>query len=276
MTLTFQRTYPPALPPEGPAFWFPFREGELLVQQNESGGIAIMSGSEADLAALQPQTITYLGILNGKACMACEVSAETPLPENWKAVELRAIYNEVDASLYGIAGYAFQIMLWQRDSHYCPVCAHQTEIIPASWGKECPNCGHISYPPAVPAVLALVHDGERVLLAHKPGWGRRFSILAGFVEPGESLEECVEREVMEEVGVEVTDITYVGSQPWPFPHQLMVGYMARYAGGEIHVDEQELDEAHWFHVDELPNLPPPMSLAHQVVETWIKIHRGEK
>src|SRR5690348_3700947 len=122
MALTFQRTYPPALPTEGAAFWFPFREGELLVQQTEPGGIAIMSGSEADLAALQPQTITYLGILNGKPCMACEVSAETPLLEGWKAVELRALYNEVDASLYGIAGYAFQILLWQRNSRYCPVC----------------------------------------------------------------------------------------------------------------------------------------------------------
>lgn len=273
MALTFQRTYPPALPAEGPAFWFPFREGELLVQQRERG-IAIIFSDQTGIAAIQPQTITYLGLLDGKPCMACEVSAETPLPENWKMLDLRSLYNEVDEALYVVAGYAFQILLWQRNSRYCPACGHQTEIIPASWGKQCPHCGHISYPPAVPAVLVLIHDGERVLLAHKPGWGPRYSILAGFVEPGESLEECVERETMEEVGVNVTDITYVGSQPWPFPHQLMVGYMARYDGGEIRVDEQELDDAQWFHVDNLPNLPAPMSLARQIITAWVKMHRG--
>jgi NAD+ diphosphatase len=274
MTPNFQRTYPPALPPAGPAFWFPFRKGELLVQQRERG-VAIIISDEADMAAVQPETITYLGTLDDKPCMACEISSETALPESWKGLDLRALYREVDDAFYAVAGYAFQLLLWQHNSLYCPRCGYQTEIIPASWGKQCPNCGHFSYPPSVPAVLALVHDGERVLLGRKREWGPRYSILAGFVEPGESLEECVAREVMEEVGVKVTDITYVGSQPWPFPHQLMVGYMARYAGGEIRLDEQELDDAQWFHVDSLPNLPPPMSLARQVVMAWVKIHRGE-
>lgn len=108
MALTFQRTYPPALPAEGPAFWFPFREGELLVQQRERC-IAIIFSDEAGIAAIQPQTITYLGILDGKPCMACEVSAETPLPEGWKTLDLRSLYNEVDEALYVVAGYAFQI-----------------------------------------------------------------------------------------------------------------------------------------------------------------------
>lgn len=274
MTPTFLRSYPPALPAVSPALWFPFREGELLVQQNEHG-VSIISSDEASLAAVQPQTITYLGTLGDQPCMACEVSAETTLPTNWKALSLRALYEQVDVTLYGIAGYALQILLWQHNSRYCPVCSHETEIIPASWGKQCPNCGHISYPPAVPAILVLVHDGERVLLGHKPGWGRRYSILAGFVEPGESLEECVAREVMEEVGVTITDITYIGSQPWPFPHQLMVGYMARYASGDIRIDELELDDAQWFHIDSLPELPAPMSLARQIIIAWLKMHKSE-
>ncbi len=274
MTPTFLRSYPPALPTASPALWFPFREGELLVQQNERG-VSIISSDDAGMAVVQPQTITYLGTLDGQPCMACEVSTETALPASWKALSLRALYDQVDVTLYGIAGYALQLLLWQRNSRYCPVCGHQTEIIPASWGKQCPHCGHISYPPSVPAILVLVHDGEHALLAHKPGWGRRYSILAGFVEPGESLEECVAREVMEEVGVNITDITYVGSQPWPFPHQLMIGYMARYVDGEIRIDEQELDDAQWFHVDALPELPAPMSLARQIIMAWINTHRGE-
>jgi len=109
--------------------------------------------------------------------------------------------------------------------------------------RQCPNCGYIGYPPVTPAILVLVHDGPRVLLAHKSGWGTMHSIIAGFVVPGESLEECVQREVKEAVGVEITDITYVSSQPWPFPHQLMVGFMARYVSGEICPDQTEIDQA---------------------------------
>jgi NAD+ diphosphatase len=141
-----------------------------------------------------------------------------------------------------------------------------------AWSRSCTNCTHIGYPPVTPAILVLVHDGERVLLAHQPGWGSRYSILAGFVEPGESLEECVRREVMEEVSIEITDITYIGSQPWPFPHQLMIGYIARYVSGEIRIQEQELDDAAWFHIDQLPELPSPISLSRQIVTKWVNSH----
>jgi len=120
-------------------------------------------------------------------------------------------------------------------------------------------------------VLALVHDGgDRILLASKPGWGDRYSILAGFVLPGESVEECVHREVAEEVSVAITDLRYEGSQPWPFPHQLMIGFSARYVSGEIGLDEEELDRAAWFHVRDLPGLPPPVSLSRQMIDAWVR------
>lgn len=112
------------------------------------------------------------------------------------------------------------------------------------------------------------------MLTHKPGWGKRFSCVAGFVEPGESLEECAQREILEEVGVEVTDVTYVGSQPWPFPHQVMVGFTARYVRGEIQLDRQELDDARWFSIDALPDMPPPLSLAHYIITSWVASKRG--
>ena len=121
-----------------------------------------------------------------------------------------------------------------------------------------------------PAVLALVHDGgNRILLAHKPGWGTRRSILAGFVLPGKSLEECVHREVLEEAAVHVTDLLYVGSQPWPFPHQLMVGFSSRYVSGEIAIDAEELDGADWYDYREMPPLPPPLSLARKMIDAWV-------
>jgi NAD+ diphosphatase len=125
-----------------------------------------------------------------------------------------------------------------------------------------------------PAILVLVHDGDRVLLTHKPGWGKRYSCIAGFVEPSESLEECVQREVSEEVGLEIADVSYVGSQPWPFPHQLMVGFTTRYVGGTIRLDERELDDAAWFHIDDLPEMPPPQSLAHYIITTWTASRRS--
>jgi NAD+ diphosphatase len=118
-------------------------------------------------------------------------------------------------------------------------------------------------------VIVLIHDGgDRALLTTKSGWGKRYSLVAGFVEPGETLEACVAREVREEVGVEVEELRYVGSQPWPFPHQLMVGFMARYAGGEIAIDTAELTDAAWFSRDALPELPPPFSIARQIIELW--------
>lgn len=118
-------------------------------------------------------------------------------------------------------------------------------------------------------MIVLVHEGERALLASKAGWGKRYSLVAGFVEPGETLEECVAREVKEEVGVEVDELRYVGSQAWPFPHQIMVGFLAHYAGGEIAIDTAELADARWFTRDDLPELPPPFTISRQIIELWL-------
>jgi NAD+ diphosphatase len=118
--------------------------------------------------------------------------------------------------------------------------------------------------------LILIHDGaDRILLARKPGWGKRYSILAGFVEPGETLEECCYREALEEAAVITTGFEYAGSQPWPFPHQLMVGFNCRWQSGEIRIDETELEHADWFHVNDLPELPPPLSLSRQIIDRWV-------
>ena len=146
---------------------------------------------------------------------------------------MRDLYGVVSEGEYSLAGYAIQMVAWARDSLYCPACGAATEQRNHDWGRACTSCGRVRYPPVSPAVLILVHDGDNILLAHKPGWGARYSILAGFVEPGESLEECVRREAMEEAGVVIDNLVYRGSQPWPFPHQLMIGFNAQFASGEI-------------------------------------------
>jgi len=144
----------------------------------------------------------------------------------------------------------------------------------AEWSRKCTVCGHERYPQVCPALLILVHDGgDGILMAHKPGWGERYSIFAGFVLPGESLEECVHREVDEEAGVLVGDLEYSGSQPWPFPHQLMIGFRAKYLSGDIRIDQLELDDARWFRTDTMPALPGPLSLSRQMIEAWLAERR---
>jgi NAD+ diphosphatase len=271
MTTAFERQYPPARPTPGPAYWFLFRGNEMLVQDTGQTGLTIPLLDEAAVAALEPGQVLFLGTLNGVPCMAGEVSADVPVDPH--AVGIRELYGRLDEETYGVVFYASHILRWQRDSRFCPVCGHTLGKPREQWMRQCTNCDYIGYPLVSPAILALVHEGPNVLLVHKPGWGTRFSIVAGFVEPGETLEQCVQREVREEVGVEVTDITYGGSQPWPFPHQLMIGFMARYTGGQICPDETEVDQAAWFRFDQLPDLPAPLSLSRQLIDRWVNSQR---
>jgi NAD+ diphosphatase len=272
MPPAFIRTYPPAEPAAGPAHWLAFRAAELLVQI-EPAGATLPFGDASILHDLEPGEPLYLGILAGAPVLACEVPDHAPVPDGWRAVNLRGLYGLLPEPAYGLAGYATEMLAWCSGNGFCHRCGAPTEAMVGDWGRRCTRCAHTSYPPVSPAIIVLVHDGDQVLLTHKAGWGPRFSIIAGFVEPGESLEECVTREIFEEVGVEVDEITYVGSQPWPFPHQVMIGYMARYTSGEIVIDAHELDEARWFHVDALPDLPPPLSISRQIIDRWLHSRR---
>jgi NAD+ diphosphatase len=207
-------------------------------------------------------------MLEDRPVLVDGLPADAPLPPGIQALGLRAVLAQADADFVGIAGYAAQLLRWRRTSHFCPVCAQPLGPLDG-WGRSCPACHHTLYPPVSPAVIVLIHDdGDGVLLTSKPGWGQRYSLVAGFVEPGEALEQCVAREVREEVGVEVADIRYVGSQPWPFPQQLMVGFMARYTAGDIEIDATELADARWFTRAALPDLPPSFSIARQIIEMW--------
>ncbi len=265
---SFVRAYPPALPAPGLALWLPFYHNDLLVRA-EDGQNACTGATWKSVEALNLCAPLYLGTLDGLPCLAADCDADLDIPEGWAAVSLRDLFGQLSEAEYALAGYASQMLYWRRTSGFCPVCGHRTEARDGDWGRRCPECGHVAYPHVTPATLILVHDGPRLLLAHKPGWGTRYSILAGFVEPGEGLEDCVRREVREEVSLEVTDLVYAGSQPWPYPHQLMVGFTARYAGGEIQVDGEELDAADWFTVDALPDLPPAVSLSRRMIDTWV-------
>lgn len=274
-TTGFLRTYPPTPRPSGPALYLPFRAGDLVVARNGEDAAHLLRDDSPLLEVLLPKdesAALYLGTLDGVPCLAFAVedAEETELPTGLSAVSLRGLYGLVTEAEYGLAGYAAQILRWRTISRFCPVDGRPTEAVVNSWARVCPVCGYTSYPPVSPATLILVHDGgDRILLARKPGWGKRYSILAGFVEPGETLEECCYREALEEAGVVTTAFEYAGSQPWPFPHQLMVGFNCQWQSGAIKIDETELEHADWFEVGALPELPPPLSLSRQIIDRWV-------
>jgi NAD+ diphosphatase len=197
-------------------------------------------------------------------------------PDDAPIVGLRDLASQIDGESWQAASLATQLVDFARTTRFCGVCAAERSWAERDLGRTCPNGHETAYPRISPCAIVLVHDGgRRVLLGKRANWGvNRFSLFAGFVEQGESLETCAVREVREEIGVELDDLRYVGSQSWPFPSQLMLGFTARYASGEIVVDPEEIDEARWFDVDDLPPLPPTLSIARRILEAYIAEHTG--
>jgi NAD+ diphosphatase len=259
----------------GPAYWFIFQDDKLLVRPN---GHAAELPLATDLAALGivPVRSHYLGYLeDGRLpevdCYAAEIAPDAPLPEGMIADGLRQLYPRIGELLFSVAGRAIQVTAWDRTHRYCGQCGATTEDMAHERAKRCPACGLISYPRLSPAIIIAVirhtEHGDRLLMARNHRFpAGRFSVIAGYVEPGETLEECARREVCEEVGVRIQNIRYFGSQPWPFPNSLMLGFTAEYAGGEIALEEAEIAEAGWFAATALPGLPPKMSIARRLID----------
>ena len=199
--------------------------------------------------------------------MAAEISQETVLPPPFELRHLRELYGELPEDLFAIAARAIQIVGWDRTHQFCGHCATPTIQPPTERAKRCPKCELRQYPRLSPAVIMLVYRGDEILLARAPRFrSGMYSVLAGFVEPGESLEETVAREVREEVGIEVKNIRYFGSQPWPFPNSLMVGFTAEYASGTLTPEPTEIEAAAWFTKDNLPPIPSKLSIARKLID----------
>jgi NAD+ diphosphatase len=255
----------------GPALYFAFRDRELLV----AGDSSLPPREGLELLGLQPSRTHYLGLLEDVRCYAAELRPETAAPEGMVFRDLRALLGRLEWDLHELAGRAVQIVEWDRNHRYCGACGIPTEMATAERSRVCPRCGLHHFPRISPSMIVAVERDDAILLGRGPHFPPGIhSVLAGFVEPGESVEDAVVREVYEETRIQVTDVRYFGSQPWPFPHSLMLGFQARYAAGEIQVDGTELVTAGWYSADDMPMLfPGNVSIAQWLIHDFLDRHR---
>lgn len=252
----------------GPALWLVVRERELLVHEQEG----ILVGASAEEIGVEPVAVHYLGRAGEHRCFAARVAPDASPPSGARFHDLRLLFGRFDEPLWALAGRALQILEWDRTHRFCGACGGPTEPRPGERARVCPACGLLAFPRLAPAVIAAVERGDEILLARSrhfpPGY---YSVPAGFVEPGETLEEAVAREIEEETGIVVADVRYFGSQPWPFPHSLMLGFTARAVGGELRVDPVELEDAAFFRFDAMPKwFRGRVSIAGWLIEDFLR------
>lgn len=212
-----------------------------------------------------------LGIMDGVYYSAIHIDDRMDIPENTEFINVRFLYRASDEDLFFLAGLGQQLANWDRTFRFCGRCGTGAVNQPDERAKLCPACGHISYPRISPAVICSVTKGDEILLARGVRFTSPvFSVLAGFVETGETLEETVRREIMEETCISVKNIKYFGNQPWPFSSSMMLAFTAEYESGEIKIDEKEILDAGWFSADDLPMLPSSYSIAHRLILNFVE------
>ena len=225
-------------------------------------------------AGLAVHTRLRLGTIQGQAYSGYALSHEPDLPEGYALAGLRSLFGGMDEADFQMAGYALQLLNWVADNRFCGRCGAAMEFEDGDRALVCRACGATIYPRISPAIIVAITAGNRLLLARSGRFPskRMFSVIAGYVEPGETLEDCVRREIREEVGLTVRHIRYFGSQAWPFSGSLMVGFTAEHAGGQIAVDGEEILEADWFAPDRLPEIPGKISIARQLIDWFVDNH----
>jgi len=251
------------------AWWFLCQGSQVLVVPHSEDSALLPQGIDA--GAWNLSQTQCLGYLEGCPCIAAELPEDAHYPQQYRLQNLRKLHYVLSDDLFAIAARAVQIIAWNSTHQYCGRCATPTIQLPTERAKRCPNCNLRQYPRLSPAVIMLIYRGEQLLLARAPRFRNgMYSVLAGFVEPGESLEETVARETREEVGIEIKNIRYFGSQPWPFPNSLMVGFIAEYASGDIVPEPGEIEDAAWFDKTDLPPVPGELSIARKLIDWFVE------
>lgn len=255
--------------PEGDGFWL-ILQGNSLVVCNENEALNLPRGAAPRFLSETCKPFC-LGLWQGLPIRVAVISRTIEIPEQFAAEPFNASGDRLDDATLTLGGMAMQILHWQKKSRFCSGCGGALTPIAGNWGMHCNSCGYEHYPAIHPCSIVLVKRDDRFLLVRKSEWAAgRYGLVAGFLDMSESLEECAAREVFEETGIRVKNVRYVGSQCWPFPSQLMAGFVADYEGGEIKVETKELEDARWFSLDALPEgLPPHRSIARWIIEKFM-------
>ena len=252
----------------GDVRWFLFHEGQILISDDRP---------QDPFPVFDPRFVEgmdglerhYLGMLDDTHCMAVELPEPGLSVPGLYTESLRRLLVRLDHAQFAMFSRASQVLSWRRNHAFCSRCGQPARPDLSERTMICDACGYTQYPRITPCVIMLVTRGEEALLARSARFPEGFfSCLAGFMEPGETAEQAVAREVMEETGLSITNLRYHGSQSWPFPHSLMLGFTADYAGGEIRLEDDEIVEAHWYRPEQLPMMPPQGSIARSLIDTW--------
>lgn len=253
--------------------YFVFADEQLLAA-GDGQPFKPLSEDNLRWLGLEEKASHYLGTHHDKHCYALDIH-NTPAPEGYQYINLWKLLGQVDDGLLDLAGRAKQVTDWYRNHQYCGKCGTATVQHAKDRAMACPACRAIFYPRIAPSIIVLVTKGEEILLARGHNMrGGFYSTLAGFVEAGESIEQAVHREVFEEVGIKIKNLEYFSSQPWPFPNSLMLGFHAEYDSGEFVLQEEEIADAQWFHIDNLPNKPAMFSISGWLIDHYIKRCKG--
>lgn len=251
-------------------YWFVFRRGELLLAHGAGGALTVPCAPSTPVPVPTGGYVALLPEVMGYEGRAFEAAENEPLPEDCEWMRLRASYDVLPEDLYLRAGKGAELVYWDRETRFCSRCGAPL-LLHSNISKKCTQCGREVWPHLNIAIIVLVRRGNRALLVHAKNFAGNFKgLIAGFVETGETLEECVAREVMEETGISITRLRYFGSQPWPYPLGLMCGFTAEYEAGEISLQRSELTDGGWYDRDHLPVIPSKLSMARRLLDAWIE------
>ena len=254
------------------AYWFLFHNDELLVKEGE-GNTTIPLTCDIKLLVSQPADVQSIGIFHEHECFIATISNDKLL-SGFSFKKVRPLYGYLEDKYFWVACRAFHIINWMKTSKFCGCCGSSMTILSHEIAMKCSNCGHLVYPRISPAIIVAVIKENQILLARSKRFPpNRYSVIAGFVEPGETVEECVKRELREEVGIEVEQINYFGSQPWSFPDSLMIAFTAKALTHEITIDNNEIVAADWFTPHNLPDLPDKPSIGRQLIDWFTEKYK---
>lgn len=261
--------------PETVDYWFIFNNHHLLLRK-EGNLLHIPTSSMITPFQLHLLREHRLGLFNEVNCYCAEISKETLIPDEMESIPLRQALEQLGTEWYRAAVKAHAVMSWDKNHHYCGHCATKTQHKPDTFERQCPSCALIFYPRISPSIIVLIKKEDQILMARGPHFtAGAYGLIAGFVEPGENIEEAIRREVKEEVDIEIKNLRYFGSQAWPFPDSLMLAFIADYTSGELKINQSEIEAAGWYTIDNLPGRPSSsISIARKLIEHFIEEQKG--